>query len=70
MIRHTCVVMDHKQSLGGEHDVVCTELEIYYDVHLKKHKNFKKCYKPRESLLKLNFDKQKTRKVKLSLGQH
>ena len=37
-----CVVMDGNQSLGGEHDVIYTETEIYNNVHLK----FIQCYKP------------------------
>ena len=28
VIRHMCVGMDCNQSLGGEHDVICTEIEI------------------------------------------
>ena len=40
---HMCVVMDGNQSLGGEHDVIYTEFEIYYNVHLKKNnENFLK----------------------------
>ena len=35
VIRLTCVVMDYNWFLDGEHDVIYTEFEIYYDVHLK-----------------------------------
>ena len=33
--RHKCMVMDSNQSLVGEHDVIYTEFEIYYDVTVK-----------------------------------
>ena len=35
MITFTCLVMDYNHFLGGVHDVIYTEFEIYYDIHLK-----------------------------------
>ena len=38
VIRFTCKGMEYNWFSGGEHDVIYTEFEIYYDVHPQRNK--------------------------------
>ena len=38
VMRLPCEVTDYNSFSGGEHDVIYTEFEIYYDVHQKINK--------------------------------